>query len=149
VRTGREGICTPPRQRRVEPALAALAVGAGILTGTGEVGAGIADVARGSGAVDEKTAEEAKQGMRIANDRVAASALLATSPENAENIGKVAGGALAVHGIAEAAEPRVVEELNKLLNAHDIYSGYEGAKELLKGTGAYISEHADELYRYF
>lgn len=90
--------------------LAALGVAAGVLGGTAEVGNGIVDIAHGAGQVDAQTAEEAKQGINIANNAVAANALIVTNANNAERIGNVANGIVAAHDLATrpegAADPR-------------------------------------------
>lgn len=128
--------------------LAALGVAAGVLGGTAEVGNGIVDIAHGAGQVDAQTAEEAKQGINIANNPVAANALIVTNANNAEKIGNVANGIMAAHDLATRPEG-VADAFNKLLGARDVKEGYQSGKELMHQVGSYVQEHAQSLYQYF
>ena len=55
---------------------------AAVLGGVAEGGNGIVDIAQGAGKVDAQTAEDAKQGINIANNPIAANALFFTTPKN-------------------------------------------------------------------
>ena len=128
--------------------LAALGVAAGVLGGTAEVRNGIVDIAHGTGQVDAQTAEEAKQGINIANNPVAANALIVTNANNAERIGNVASGIVAAHDLATRPEG-AADAFNKLLGARDIKEGYQSGKELMHQVGSWVQDHAESLYQYF
>jgi len=115
--------------------LAALGLAAAVLGGTAEVGNGIVDIAQGAGKVDAGTAEEAKQGINIANNPVAANALIVTNAKNAENIGNVATAALSARDVVKHSTG-VAEGLNRILAAKDVKEGYQSAKELVREWGA-------------
>jgi len=128
--------------------LAALAVVGGVLGGTAEVGNGIVDIAHGAGQVDAQTAEEAKQGINIANNPAAANALIVTNANNAERIGNVANGIMAAHDLA-TRPTGVADAFNKLLGAKDVKEGYQSGKELMHQAGSWVQNHAESLYQYF
>ena len=128
--------------------LAALGLAAAVLGGTAEAGNGIVDIAQGAGAVDAKTAEDAKQGINIANNPIAANALLVTNAKNAENIGNVANGIIAAHDLVQRPGG-IAEGIGKVLGARDIQEGYQSAKELMNQVGSSMMGKAISLYQYF
>ena len=87
------------------------------------------------GAVDSQTAEEAKQGINIANNPVAANALIVTNAKNAENIGKVASGAISARDFVKHSTG-VAEGVSRILAAKDVREGYQSAKELVHEWGS-------------
>lgn len=115
--------------------LAALTVAAGLLGSTAAAGSGIVDIAHGSGAVDSETAEQATRGIEIANNPVAANALMVTNPKTAENIGNVAQGLMGVREFSKLPEGAAgirgyAEAAEKANAARHIYNASESAKEL-------------------
>ena len=112
------------------------------------MGTGIVDIAKGSGAIDGQTAEEAKQGINIANNPVAANALIVTNAENAENIGNIANGVIGARDLVKRPEG-FADAINKMFSAKDLKEGYQSAKELLNQLGSSLVDNAQSLYRFF
>jgi hypothetical protein len=103
---------------------------------------------RGAGAIGDKSAEDSKQGVDLANNPVAANARIATDTKTAINIGNLATGALALHDLAQ--RPRSVSvAVSKLFAARDVKEGYQSAKELMHQIDSTVTEKAMWLYRYF
>jgi|ERR1051326_3068870 len=59
-----------------------------------------------------------------------ANALIVTNANNAERIGNIANGGMALHDMAKRPEG-VADAFNKVLGARDVHEGYRSAKELM------------------
>ena len=68
--------------------------------------------------------------MNIANNPVAANALIFTNAQNAENLGNVANGAIAVRDVL-AHSTGLPEVVGRGLAAYDMKEGYLSAMDLL------------------
>ena len=128
--------------------LAALGIFMGVMGGEAEIGKGTIDIAKGSGAIGDKSAEEGKQGVDLATNSVSAAVLPFTSPKTAGNIGSVANGAMGLHDLAKRPE-NFKDALNKLSSARDVKEGYQSAKQLLHQADTWLMNKAMSLTPYF
>lgn len=128
--------------------LAALGIFMGVMGGEAEIGKGTIDIAKGSGAIDNKSAEEGKQGVDLATNPVAAAALPFTSQKTAQNIGNVANGAMGLHDLVKRPE-NFTDAIGKVLSARDVKEGYQSAKELLHQANTWLLNKAMSLTPYF
>ena len=128
--------------------LAALGIFMGVMVGEAEIGKGTIDIAKGSGAIGDKSAEEGKQGVDLATNSVSAAVLPFTSPKTAGNIGSVANGAMGLHDLAKRPE-NFKDALNKLSSARDVKEGYQSAKQLLHQADTWLMNKAMSLTPYF
>jgi len=121
-------------QKKGEPgapgsSLAAIPVVLGVLGGEGAAAKGVIDIANGSGAIDNKTGENGKQGIDIATNPASGAALVAgASPQTAQNIGNIANVAMGARDLTERPKG-LLDSISKASSVNDIY---QSVRELVK-----------------